>query len=271
MADPYFDLPPMHPPSGAPPEHAPSAADEAPTDPIDDEVDDGSLDLSAPELDDDEGEENGEDAEDGDESDDRDWLIERAKKADEYERYLAQIKGQEQERRAVDHWNGLLQQIENEQAAEEEAIWQNANDSLNPQGYLRSELTKLNNKFTAKYAQYRDAREQALWQFAHAQAIPNHAARVVEHYKLPIEAVDELLDYAPELMEREAQKIRARLIKERNQTKQINQLKAKQAQRALGAPVSPGTGRAGGSGGAEKPGYLGSDEHYFAMPWSGRR
>lgn len=268
MSDPYFDLPPMHPPSGAPPEHAPSAATDSPTEPIDDAVDDDSLDFSVPDDDDTEDAGDDDEGEDGEESgdDDREWLLARAKQADAYERQMAQLQGQQQEQQAVAYWNARLGQIESELQAEEAAIYANAENSLNPIGYLRKELTALHNKATARYGEYRDAREQALWQFAHAQAIPAHAARVVEHFKLPPDTVEELLNYAPEQMEYEAGKIRARLINERKYQKQIRQLRAKQARQAIGAPVAPGAGRAG-AGAADGP-KLGSDAHYMSIPWT---
>jgi hypothetical protein len=115
---------------------------------------------------------------------------------------------------------------------------------------------------------FRDNREQALWQFAHAQAIPQHAARVADHYKLPQDAVNELLDYPPDQMEREAQKMRRRLIKERTTQKQIDQLRRKEAARKIAAAtVSPGSGR-GGSGKAISE--MSFEEGYASIPWRGR-
>jgi hypothetical protein len=82
------------------------------------------------------------------------------------------------------------------------------------------------------------------------------------------EAVNELLDYPPDQMEREAQKMRRRLIKERTTQKQIDQLRRKEAARKIAAStVAPGSGR-GGSG---KPlSEMSFEEGYASIPWQGR-
>lgn len=264
--DSYLSLPPMYPGDDAP-ELSPQDAAGEDTDFDDDEVDDGSLDFSAPDLPDEDAEDADEDGDEDDEEDgddDRDWLIERAKKADEYERFLAQQERERRESEAVAWWDKRLAEANSFFKAEEQAIYDNADSSLNPVGYLREELTKLNRKAMAWYGEYRDNRERALWDFANQQQLPNLAARVVEHYKLPKEAVKELLEYAPEQMEREAQKMRSRLIKERNQQKQIDQLKRKTANRKIAAtPLTTGTGRVRAKGWDQ----MSDEERYFAEPW----
>jgi hypothetical protein len=272
----YSSLPAFESPDGAPTPAAPSpAATPDVTGPVLDVEDDGSLDLRVPEP-----EGTGEDEEaavdvDGAEDegepepeDDRDWLIERAQRADELEREKAQFDAQRKEAEAVAYWDDRLNKANAAFAAREAVIYQNAEQSLNPVAYLRDEIGKLNNEANAWYGQYRDNREQALWQFAHAQAIPQHAARVADHYKLPQDAVNELLDYPPDQMEREAQKMRRRLIKERTTQKQIDQLRRKEAARKIAAAtVSPGSGR-GGSGKAISE--MSFEEGYASIPWRGR-
>jgi hypothetical protein len=276
----YQSLPAFESPDGSPTGQAgPAPADASPaaspsaTPPLPDDVDDGSLDLGEPELDGD-GEDDGvagnaagSESEDGEEpEDDRDWLIERAQKADEYERWMAAQQSQARENEAVAYWDSRLQQANEHFAAREAVIYQNAENNLNPVAYLRQEMSNLTNEANAWYAQYRDNREQALWQFAHQQAIPHHAARVVEHYKLPKESVNELLDYPPEQMEREAQKMRQRLIRERKALRTIDQLKRKEAARKIAATTtSPGSGRAGGGKGGSAPSF---EEGYFSIPWT---
>lgn len=255
----------MYPDSSAPEDESADAVGED-TDYDDADVDDGSLDLSAPyepepdaDEDDDEGGDDGDD-----EDDDRDWLIERAKKADEYERFLAQQEQKRRESEATAWWDNRLEEANRFFKAEEQAIYDNADSSLNPVAYIREEITKLNRKAMSWYGEYRDNRERALWDFANQQNLPNLAAQVVEHYKLPKEAVRELLEYAPEQMEREAQKMRSRLIKERKQQKQIDQLKRKTANRKIAAtPLTTGTGRTRVKGWEQ----MNDDERYFAEPW----
>lgn len=267
--DAYLSLPPMHPDDLAPEESSADAADDF-TDYADDEVeDDGSLDLSAPlqpEEDAEDSDEDGDDSEEADDDDDdRDWLIERAKKADEYERFLAHQEQKRQEQAAEAYWNERLDMANKHFAAREAAIYAEADNSLNPVGYLKHELPKLQREASQWYGEYRDNRERALWDFANRQNIPTLAARVVEHYKLPKEAVNDLLEYAPEQMEREAQKMRSRLIKERKHQKEIDQLKRKAANRKIGStPLTTGTGRSR-SAGWDK---MTDEERYFATPWS---
>lgn len=270
--DPYLAMGPLHASADvAPATPAPAAAPDD-TDDLDDEVEDFSLPLAAPEREEegDEGDDAaGDDEGEVDDDDQTAWLIERAEKADEYERELARIKAQDAEARAVAYWDQRLDKANIEFQRRRDVIFENAEQSLNPVGYLRQEMPKLENEANSWYAAYRDEREQALWQFAHAQAIPNHAARVVEHYKLPKEAINDLLEYAPELMEREAQKMRARLIKERKQAKQIDQLRRKASRLDIEAnPLTTGTGRAAsGKAFAE----MSDDERYHAIPWTRAR
>jgi hypothetical protein len=268
----YQSLPAFDAPDGAPPAAPSPAAPPLPTDDALDAEDDGSLDLSGPDVEsegDDEGvavSEDGSEDEEAEPEDDRDWLIERAQKADEYERYLAQQQSQRQEQEAVQYWDKRLAEANDFFARREAVIYQNAENNLNPVAYIKAEITNLNNEANAWYGQYRDNREQALWQFAHQQAIPAHAARVVDHYKLPKETVEELLDYPPEMMEREAQKIRARLITERKRQRTIDQLKRKEAARKIAAQtVAPGSGRAAGGRGDSAPSF---EEGYASIPWS---
>jgi hypothetical protein len=274
FAEAYQALPAFESPDGTPAPAVPSpAATPEITEPVLTDEDDGSLDLRVPEPDgtgeDEEAavnEDGAEDDGDAEPEDDRDWLIERAQRADELERQWAQQEAQRKEAEAVAYWDDRLQKANQAFAAREAVIYQNAEQSLNPVAYLRDEIGKLNNEANAWYGQYRDNREQALWQFAHAQAIPQHAARVADHYKLPQDAVNELLDYPPDQMEREAQKMRRRLIKERNAQKTIDQLRRKEAARKIAAQtVSPGAGRAGGGKAASE---LSFEEAYSSIPWS---
>lgn len=268
----YQSLPAFDAPDGAPSPATPSPpALPDPTAPAPDDVDDGTLDLREPDPEEPGVEEeaavaaDGAEEDDDDPEDDRDWLIERAQKADEYERFLAQQQSQQQEAAAVAYWDTRLAEANEHFAAREAVIYQNAENNLNPVEYIRREITNLNNEANAWYAQFRDNREQALWQFAQAQAIPQHAARVVDHYKLPKEAVNDLLDYPPEQMEREAQKMRQRLIRERTQQRQIDQLKRKAAARQIAAStVAPGSGRAAGGAPVSEMSF---EEGYFSIPW----
>jgi uncharacterized protein (DUF3084 family) len=270
----YSALPAFDAPDGPPTPAVPSpAATPDVTEPVLTDEDDGSLDLRVPEPEgtgeDEEAPDSDDGAEDADGAepeDDRDWLIERAQRADELEREFAQQKASRQEAEAVAYWDDRLDKANKAFAAREEVIYQNAEQSLNGIAYLRTEMAKLNNEANAWYGQYRDNREQALWQFAHAQAIPQHAARVADHYKLPQEAVNELLDYPPDQMEREAQKMRKRLIKERTTQKQIDQLRRKEAARKIAAAtVAPGSGR-GASGAALSE--MSFEDGYASIPWS---
>ena len=270
MTDPYLLLPPMHPEASASPEPTPPAADEFDADDLDDVVDDPSPSLALPERGETGEPSEGDDTEpvspeDGEDFDDRDWLIERANKADEYERYLESIRANAAEQKVTREWDDALATKNAEFSQREDAIFAQANESLNPVAYLREEMRKLNAEANGWYERYQQGRDQALSRFQLAREIPQFAARVVEHFKLPEDAINEILEYAPEQMEREAQKMRARLIKERKQAKQIDQLKRKAANRAVGAnPLSTGGGR-GSAGNGDIA--LGSDQHYHAIPW----
>jgi hypothetical protein len=274
LSDPYLDLGPMHPAGDVQSDtpSAPALPDD--TEDFDDEVEDDSLSLAGPEGDDadeageaeDEQEPDDADAEEPEEND-QDWLLERAKKADEYERLMAQNEAQARQREAEEYWNSRLDNAVRWFSNKRESVYQQAEQSLNPLGYLREKLNEVDLEERAWMGQFRDAREQALWQFAERQATPNYAARVAEHFGLPKESITELLEYPVELMEREAIKLRNRLIKERNRQKEVDKLKRNAAARKRAAKtVAPGSGR-GPSGKIA----AGSDAHYLSIPWSGGR
>lgn len=256
MSDPYLSLPPFG--SGIDAPAMPDSAELEDTDLLDDEVEDDALVSEEPEDADEEPE-----GEEEDDEPDLAYLTERAKKADEYERQMARWQEQQKEQEVVAAWDQRLNEASQEFARREAVIYENAENSLNPSAYLKSELTKLNREAMSWYATYRDSREQALWQYAHQQSLPTIAARVAEHYKLPQEAIDELLEYPVEMMEREAQKIRTRLIKERTLQKQIDQQKRKQDQQKVAKKgIATGTGR----GSTTKAGDS-FESGYFNIPW----
>ena len=263
--DPYLAMGPLHAAGDAPAPPAPDAVPDDTSD-FDDGVEDFSLlDEEAPS-----GPQNVPDGDAGDgesdgEGEDREWLLERARRADELERLFGAQEASQRQQAAEKFWNDKLDQANNWFAGLEATAWANAEQSLNPTAYLREELTKIRNQANDWYATYRDSREQALWEFTQAQELPRYAARVVEHYKLPKEAVSELLEYHPDQIEREAQKMRSRLIKERKRQKELDQLKRSDWRRTNGQPLGTGTGRGAATGGGDVT--PGSDEHYFAIPW----
>lgn len=272
----YMNLPPMRPVAGNAPESLPPAADDVDADDFDDDVEAESPPAPSPdrgasrepEAASEEPASDGDDAdgEDGDEApDDRDWLIERARKADEYEAYLQRIREGAEEQRATRDLDARLAALNAEFAGREEDIYAQAKESLNPVAFIREEMRKLSAEADRRYQAYEAEREQALAKYEMARTIPQLAARIVQHYKLPDDAITEILDYPPEYMEREAQKLRARLIKERKQQQEIDQLKRSAARRkAAATPLTTGGGRGAGGDGAPAPG---SDEHYGAIPW----
>lgn len=270
----YMNLPPLRPEAGNAPESLPPAADDPDADDFDDEVEVSPPPVSPPERGENrEGEaagdgsdaDEGDDGGDGDEPDDRDWLIERARKADEYEAYLQRIREGAEEQRVTRDLDQRLAALNAEFAGREDDIYAQAEQSLNPVAFVREEMRKLSAEADRRYQAYEAEREQALAKYEMARTIPQLAARIVQHYKLPDDAITEILDYPPEYMEREAQKLRARLIKERKQQQEIDQLKRSAARRkAAATPLTTGGGRGAGGDGAPAPG---SDEHYGAIPW----
>jgi hypothetical protein len=272
----YMNLPPMRPEAGNAPESLPPAADDGDADDFDDAVDFSSPPPSPPVAganrepeaasDAPESDEGSDDAEGEDEFDDRDWLIERARKADEYETYLQRIREGAEEQRTTREFDHRLAALNAEFAGRENDIYAQAEQSLNPVAYVREEMRKLSAEADRRFAAYEAEREQALSRYEMARAIPQIAARIVQHYKLPDEAINEILDYPPEYMEREAQKLRARLIRERKAQQEIDQLKRSAARRKTAAtPLTTGGGRGASGDGALA---AGSDEHYAAIPWS---
>lgn len=239
----------------------------------------------APELDDFEGPEDGDDEPDGSEDtsldatedgDDADpdqqiaALRERLKAAEQALQEAASAEAAYQEAQRVQqqqhaeaYWNNALAQAKDWYASRRNAIFQEARTAIDPAGFVERETEFLDREYQTWLDQYHQQREQAFWEFAMQQALPNYVRDVVAHYGLPQDAMAELMEYPVNLIPREAEKMKARRSREAALKRAATQAARKAKREAMMENgVFPGSGR---SANTDVP--LDSDDYYNSIPW----
>lgn len=159
----------------------------------------------------------------------------RAKAAqfDQVQAYLAQQQAAAAQQQAEQYWVQTYQQGEAAFQQAEQQVYAQAEYAPDPVRYIRDSIASLSQQRQAWQAQYYQAREQQLTQFAVQQMVPQFAAQVAAREGLDVDGLAELLTYPPELMPREARRIRAR-------TQQARSMAARQL---AGQQPGPGNGR----------------------------
>lgn len=181
----------------------------------------------------------------------------------EYEQQMERVRHENQQREAEAYWDNSLAQANQYFLQREEAIYAEAERAVDPAAYIAQQMRGLNAQRVQWLNQFHALREQQVWQFAMQQALPNYAAELADYYGLGRDSVPELLTYPPDLIPREAERMkrdRDRQAAERRKATQAAK-KAKNQQLAAGN-TTPGDGRA-----MPAEIELGSDEHYNAIPW----
>lgn len=262
------------------------AADQTPIDIDDIEIvpDDGSPELAdeafaiptdetmAAEPDDDSEDEDDDalledDEEDDDESEpdvalEDEELLELRRKNAEYQELQRRLEYQTQQQKNQEYWAGIEGEAEAAFEAKYAKIQQDKQGYIDPEVYELQKLGELNAEIKHWYKSFYASQNQAKAKAQERAAIPVYAARVATHYGLTTAQAHELLEYTPQQMDREAQKLarhNAQLSKYRKQLKQQQRGDARQ-----GLARNPvGTGNSGRS--APVKVRAGSQNHLLAL------
>ena len=259
---PPFGAPPL-PPAAPPVQRAESDGDAGPLDAPDDEGDDDEDLEVADDAGEDEEEVFDEKTEVGRLKAQLRAAEERAAQAEAYEQQFAEQQRASRQQQAQAYWDNALGQAEYWFQSQEAQIYAEAEQSMNPVAYVQQRMGMLNTQRTNWLRDFHASREQAYYQFAMEQALPNWVREVAEHFDLDVGYVPELMEYPPDLIPREAEKIANRLRNEKARERKKQQDRRKrQRQQMAGSQVHTGVGS--GINGKVEPG---SDEHYNSLPW----
>lgn len=164
----------------------------------------------------------------------------------ELDQIRAQMAQQEEARRqqqAAQWWQQQEAQAEAHFAAREQGIYAQAQQQYDPAAFIRQQMAALNRERSSWESQYRQTREQAVWQFAAQAYVPQYAGEVAQHYGLDAQSAQELMSYHPNEMPRMA----AQIAERQKLRRELDQYRRSQAARTVGAASpAPGGGRATG-------------------------
>lgn len=228
-------------------QEAPSADSELITDPVEVEeiLDDGASLMMGESPDDD-----GAIGAVGGIPQERDSLDEIRRQRDEAVAILQQQQQAAQQQAAYQYWEGSRQQAEAAFAAQERAIYQEAESAYDAAAYIKDKMSALNHQRDAWRTQYHSAREASLRQAAERMAVPSYAAEVASHFGLSDGDLDELMQFPPQMMPQVANLMAQR---------QTQKSRSKAARNVAQRSVAPGNGRSSGRIKA------GSDAHLYAL------
>ncbi len=235
-------------------------------------VDDESLDADdadeemsgAPESDepsDDPDEAPGDDSEDADDSDTESAELRR--QLTELQARERRMAYEEQQRRNQAYWVDIETQAEQYFAWKKEQIYQAATDYVDPDLFVRTKRDELDYERAQWFRDFFASQNEARRQQYERAAVPAYAARVATHYQLSDEQERELLDYPPDRMPKEAEKMaryNAREASLRTQSQQAQRKRTRDGRFATGAPTTGGSGR-----GSIVKVKRGSDEQLFGI------
>ncbi len=190
-------------------------------------------------------------------------LEERAQRAEQLEQFYAEQQHADEQAQADAYWNTAYQKAADWYNRQVNQIYAKAEDAIAPVAFIEQHMSTLNGQWTSWLNQFHANREQSAWNFAMQQAIPNYARDVAEYYGLPQDVVKELMQYPPDLMPREAERIK----KERGERAALKR-KATQAGRQAQRDGFNASLTGGGGSVSGQNVELGSDEHYNSIPWT---
>jgi hypothetical protein len=188
----------------------------------------------------------------------------RVQALQEWEEYAPESQRVQQEQQAKAYWETAEKQAENWYRARSAQIFQEAENAMAPVAYLREQMGVLDNQWRQWLNHFHSQREQAYWDFAMQQSMPNMAAEVVEQHGLGRDAIPELMQYPMELWDREAAKMKQARDREAKLKRAATQAKRK-AEKDLRMQNGTFTGEGGAGGNKELA--LDSDEYYMSIPW----
>ncbi len=210
-------------------------------------------------LQDDDEDADADDDEDEDPEEDLDTLRQQAA---EYNQLQRRLEYQAQQQRNQEYWGGIEAQADAAFDAKYAFIQREKHQRLDGDTYETEALATLNGEIKQWYREFYASQNDARARAQEKAAIPVYAARVATHFGLSAEQANDLLEYQPQQMVREAQKVARHNEQLRKYQKNQTQNTRSNAQQKLaGNPV-----RSGGSGrGAPTKVRAGSMNHLAAI------
>jgi hypothetical protein len=147
-----------------------------------------------------------EDEDDSDEPGD-DEKAELLARVAEYEAQMRRAEYENQQARNKAEWDRIESEARNYFTWAEQQAWAEKDNYVDPDLYLRQELGKIQAQQRNWFQQFYNSQNEARRQQYERAAVPTYAARVATHFDLTAEQAETLLDYDPQHMVREAQKL----------------------------------------------------------------
>lgn len=187
----------------------------------------------------------------------------RARQAEEYEAHLAAEQAAAQQANNEAYWENAFAQGRRWYADQKARVYANADDAIAPVAYIRQQMEIVDDQYTRWLDETHAAREYAYYQVAVQEALPNWVAEVAAYYGLPRDVVPELLTYPPDIIPREAERMKQRRDADKAAKRKATQrIKAEQRKALEQNSVFTGSGRTVGV-----DIEAGSDEQYMTIPW----
>jgi hypothetical protein len=180
----------------------------------------------------------------------------------EYEAQVRRAEYEKQQQNNQQYWAGIQGQAEQAFAWEFDQIFVQKDNQVDPDLYVRTETAKLQRRVADWFQRFHASQNEARRQQYERAAIPTYAARLATNYDLSVEQAQELLDYAPERMDYEAQKMARYNAREAAYRKKLQQSRRADGQANL---LRKGSGTTGSGRAPVKRVKRGSDEHLTTL------
>jgi hypothetical protein len=221
----------------------------------DDDDDETEDDALADDADEDDDEDDADDEEDAEKA-------ELLRQKSELEQRLRQIDYERQQAANQAHWAGIQEQADAAFEWEWDEIQREKHNRIDPDAYERQEVAQWKSRVNDWYRRFNASINEARRAEMERAAVPAYAARLAQHFSLTDEQAQELLDYAPVDMPREAERrarVNAREAKLRKSAQQARRKAAREGKIAQG-----GNATGGGRSPATRV-KRGSDQHLAAL------
>ena len=217
------------------------------------EPEDDLVDEDTPELEDDE--------EDDDDSAEDTETAELRRKVAEYEAQVRRAEYERQQAQNAQYWDGIEAEAVNYFEYEYARAAQEKDNYVDPDLFFTQRVVEIRKQERDWYRKFEGSKNEARRQQYERASVPTYAARVATHFDLTAQQAEDLLDYDPQVMVREAEKMaryNAQIKKLRDKNTQAGR-KAKQD-----ALVKTGAVSGEGRGPAARI-KRGSDEHLMKL------
>lgn len=221
------------------------------------EPEDGYVDDSSDALEDDE--------EDDESSAEDTETAELRRKVAEYETNMRRVEYERQQAQNAQYWDNIEGQAVDYFEYEYAKASREKDNYIDPDLFLAGRTEELRKQERDWFRRFEGSKREASRQQYERAAVPTYAARVATHFDLTAQQAEDLLDYDPQVMVREAEKMARYNV-------QIKKLKGSQTQTSRkskqDALVAKGTVSADGRGPAQRI-KRGSPDHLMKLLQAG--